>query len=113
MNLRHFTLALLISALPQVHATETAAIKLDKGDFLSAEQITRDGETLVRVRLSKSGKAKIRKLSRSAMGSEIRIEVGGVSKHFKLKVPIEGDDLEMGPYNQAGASKVVKTVNGQ
>ena len=109
MNLRHFTLAILISAFPQLSAAD--AVKLDKGDFLAAEQITREGETLVRVKLSKSGKAKLRKLNQTAVNKEVHSEIGGVTKDFKLREPILGDDLEMGPYSQSEAKKVVAEVN--
>jgi hypothetical protein len=69
MNLRHFSIALLISALPAM-GLDGAGVSLNKGDFLAAETVSRDGETLVRVKLSKSGKAKIKKLNRTAFGGE-------------------------------------------
>ena len=110
MNLRHFTLAILISAFPQL---SLADVKLDKGDFLAAEQITRDGETLVRVKLSKSGKAKLRKLNQTSVNKEVHSDVGGVAKDFTLRVPIDGDGLEMGPYSATDAQKVIAEVNNK
>lgn len=69
MNLRLFSIALLISALPMYAAAETAEVSFDKGDFISAERLSQDGETIVRVKLSKSGKAKVKKLNLRTMGS--------------------------------------------
>ena len=63
MNIRLFSIALLVSALPLF--AESPAISLNEGDFLSAEQVSHDGETVVRVKLSKSGKAKFKKLNES------------------------------------------------
>lgn len=63
MNLRLFSIALLVSAFPIFAQAESAGISLNKGDFLSAEKITNDGESVVSVKLSKSGKAKLKKLN--------------------------------------------------
>jgi signal peptidase I len=63
MNLRQFSMALMISALPLVVSAGSSTISLNKGDFVSAEKISRNGETLVSVKLSKSGKAKFKKLN--------------------------------------------------
>jgi hypothetical protein len=70
MNLRLFTIALLISALPAISSADPA-VSLNKGDFIAAEKVTRDGETIVSVRLSKSGKAKIKKLGNKDVGKAV------------------------------------------
>ncbi len=62
MNLRMFSIALMASAIP-FSALAEAGIKLDKGDFISAKRSRHNGEEVVSVKLSKSGKAKLRKLN--------------------------------------------------
>jgi len=69
MNLRQFSMALMISALPLVVSAGSSTISLNKGDFVSAEKISRNGETLVSVKLSKSGKAKFKKLNETFKGN--------------------------------------------
>ncbi|MCB0412838.1 MAG: hypothetical protein KDD50_00795, partial [Bdellovibrionales bacterium] len=64
MNLRQFSIALLISALPLV-SSAGSAVSFNAGDFLSAKPVSRDGKTILKVKLSKSGKAKMRKLNHS------------------------------------------------
>lgn len=111
MNLRLFSIALLISAHPLLAAASAANISLNSGDFVSAEKITRDGETLVSVKLSKSGKAKFKKLNAEAVNQEIHADIAGVSTDFKLREPIKTDHLEMGPYSTKDADKVIIEVN--
>jgi hypothetical protein len=101
MNLRSFSAMLLVSALPFLALAESAGFALDKGDFVSAEKILKNGETIVSVKLSKSGKAKFRKLNQASGDKMIHADVGGVESDFKLREPIKGDSLEMGPYSAA------------
>lgn len=110
MNLRLFTIALLISALPSL-SSANSAISLNKGDFVAAEKISRDGETLVSVKLSKSGKAKFKKLNENAVNKDVHAEIAGLSSDFNLREPIKGDKLEMGPYSNENAQKVVSEIN--
>ncbi|HAZ12995.1 MAG: hypothetical protein A2X86_09405 [Bdellovibrionales bacterium GWA2_49_15] len=107
MNIRLFSMAVLVSALP-LFASE---LSLNKGDFISAERVTRSGETIVSVKLSKSGKAKFKKLNASSVNKEIHAEIAGVESNFKLRVPITGAGLEMGPYSENDAVKVVTEIN--
>lgn len=106
MNIRMYSIALLASAIPLI-ATAKTAISLDKGDFLSAKKIERGGEELVSVKLSKSGKAKLRKLNHGS----VHTEIGGVASDFTLREPITGDGLQMGPYSEIDAAKVVQAIN--
>jgi hypothetical protein len=62
LNLRQFSVAVLVSALPLV-ASANPSITFDRGDFIEAKKIEKDGDTILKVKLSKSGKAKLRKLS--------------------------------------------------
>ena len=62
MNIRLYSLGLLISAIPLFAQAEAAGISLNKGDFTSIERQNDDGETTLNVKLSKSGKAKLKKL---------------------------------------------------
>lgn len=110
MNSKMFSIALLLSALPLF---ANAGIVLNKGDFLSAERITKNGEVKVSVKLSKSGKAKFKKLNATAVGENVHAEIGGVITDFKLRVPIQGEGLEMGPYAEGDAAKVVADINAK
>lgn len=112
MNLRLFSIALLISALPNLSSAESV-ISLGKEDFLAAEKISRDGEVLVSFKLSKSGKAKFKKLNHSSINKEVHSEISGVSSDFNLKEPIQGGELEMGPYSANDAEKVISEINRQ
>lgn len=60
MNLRIFSMAILASALPYSARANTP---FQPGDFVSGERISL-GEKVVKVKLSKSGKAKLRRLQR-------------------------------------------------
>lgn len=110
MNLRHFSIALLISALPSLSYAE-GKISFTKEDFKSAERVTRNGEVIVNVKLSKSGKAKLKKLNKTAVDKEIHSEIGGVTTDFRLREPITGEELQMGPYSEADARKVTTDIN--
>lgn len=112
MNLRLFSIAMLISAHPLL-ALADPSVSLDKGDFIAAEKITRDGETIVSVKLSKSGKSKFKKLNEKAVGQKIHAEIGGVTSDFKLREPIKSDQLEMGPYSVQDSQKVISEINNQ
>ena len=109
MNLRLFTIALLISALPSL-SSALPPNTLSKEDFIAAEKISKDGDTLISVKLSKSGKAKFKKLNEN-VNKEIHSEIAGVSSDFKLMEPIKGDKLEMGPYSNEDAQKVISEIN--
>ncbi len=51
MNLRLFSMALLISALPLHGRANSTKVSFDRGDFLSAERLSRDGESIVGLKL--------------------------------------------------------------
>ncbi len=62
MNLRLYTAALLVSALPIFALADSHGVKLGASDFISAEKNLRNGETIVSLKLSKSGRSKFKKL---------------------------------------------------
>lgn len=111
MNLRLYSIGLLMSAVPLFAQAQSAGISLTKEDFVSAERLSQDGETVLNVKLSKSGKAKIKKLNKLSVQQPIHTEVAGVASDFKLKEPITGDKLQMGPYSAVHAQKVVAEIN--
>ena len=112
MNHRLFTIALLVSALP-LFAAADVSVSLNKGDFVAAERLSRNGETIVSVKLSKSVKAKFKKLNADSTAKTVHSEIGGVASDFKLRAPIQGDQLEMGPYSADDATTVVTAINKQ
>lgn len=112
MNLRLYSIALLISALPQF-ALADAPISLNKEDFVAAERLSAEGETVIRVKLSKSGKSKFKNLNKQYVNKEVHAEIAGVASDFKLRQAIEGDGLDMGPYPSAEADRVVAEINSK
>lgn len=110
MNLRLYSIALLISAIPHF-ALAGAELSLNKEDFTAAERVSPSGETIIKVKLSKSGKAKFKKLNLQSVGREVHAEIAGVTSDFKLKQPIKGDGLEMGPYASEEADRVIAEIN--
>lgn len=64
MNLRMYSIALLVSAIPLFAHAEAHGISLNKEDFVAAEKMAHDGSTIVNVKLSKSGRAKFKKLNK-------------------------------------------------
>jgi len=55
----------------------------------------------------------MKKLNQHSVGKEINTEIAGVNSTFKLKEPINGDGLEMGPYTNEEAKKVAIEINNQ
>jgi hypothetical protein len=80
MNLRMYSIALLISAFPHF-ALAGSGISLTKEDFIAAERLTPDGETILRVKLSKSGKAKFKRLNQDSVNKDVHAEIAGVTSH--------------------------------
>ena len=107
MNLKLFTVAIMVSALPLLALAEEAGISLNKGDFISAKKISRDGEVLVGMKLSKSGKSKFRKLNEHFRNQFVHSDIVGVVSDFKLRDKIKGEDLQMGPFSESDASKIL------
>lgn len=112
MNLRLYSIALLISAIPQL-AMAGPDVTLSKEDFLAAERVTPEGDTVLKVKLSKSGKAKFNKLNQHSVNKEVHANIGGITSDFKLREPIKADELQMGPYSAKDADRVVNEINNK
>lgn len=110
MNLRLFSIALLLTIQPII-ASAGSTRSLGKKDFVSAQESTKDGKTIVSAKLSELGKSKFKKLNETAIDKEVHSEIAGVLSDFKLREPIKGDSLEMGPYSAEEARKVVTEIN--
>lgn len=111
MNLRHFSIAVLVSALPIFAFAESHGISLVASDFISAEKSLKNGETIVSVKLSKSGRSKFKKL-KAQIPTHVHSDVGGVATDFQLKQEITDSGVEMGPYTDSDAAKVIAEING-
>ncbi|MEO0337221.1 MAG: hypothetical protein AAF202_12565, partial [Pseudomonadota bacterium] len=61
MNIKQFSVALLISALPLSIQAQNR-VEFERQDFKALERLNPEGETVLKVKLSKSGKAKLKKL---------------------------------------------------
>jgi hypothetical protein len=103
-------MALLMSVLPAL-ANADSKISLTKEDFVAAQKISREGENIISVKLSKSGRAKMKKLNLVPGAPNVHSNIGGVKADMKLKEPIKGDSLEMGPYSTSEAEKIVYEIN--
>jgi hypothetical protein len=68
-------------------------------------------QRLLEIKRRYDPKAKIRKLGEHAVNKEVHSEIGGVSSHSRLREPIKGDGLEMGPYSTEDAQKVASEIN--
>jgi hypothetical protein len=110
MNFRLFSIVLLASALPLTVSAGNRRISFNRGDFVGARRVSRNGEDLVSVKLSKSGKAKLKKLNEESVGEAVHMEVGGVTGDLKLREKILGDRMEMGPFSPGDAQKVVQAI---
>jgi hypothetical protein len=55
-------MALLISALPLAPSAKSA-LRLNEGDFKVSERVTKEGERVLKYKLTKSGKAKVKKIN--------------------------------------------------
>lgn len=108
MNIRLFKVALLASAIPISVWAGTTKISLNKGDFISTKCVSQKGDTVLSLRLSKSGKAKVKKLNQKK-DNEIQVEIAGVVSRVKMRDLIRGDGLEIGPYVQDEVNKVVRS----
>ncbi len=109
MNKRLFAVSVLLSAIPVL--AMAGSINLSKGDFLSAKKITKNGEIVLSLKLSKSGKAKFKEWNKSSVGHTIHTDIAGVVTDFTLRDPIGGDKLEAGPYSEPDAQKVIAEIN--
>lgn len=105
-------MAVLISAIPSL-ASAKGPLSLYRGDFVSAKKVLRNGEAIVSVKLSKSGKAKLKKLNEAPGEASIHSEIAGVDSDLKMKEAIRGDKLEMGPYSAHDAQEIVAEINGK
>lgn len=111
MNKRLFSIVLLISALPLFVMADGTSVTLNSGDFVSAERTTPVGDTLLKLKLSKSGKAKLRKISKSSGDGEVNVALGDLRSQLKLKGVILDEDIQIGPYNSTEATQVMADVN--
>ena len=88
-------------------------ITLNKGDFVAAERVSEEGQTIVKVKLSKSGKAKFKKLNRESVGKNVPLAIKQFKSEFTLRVPIEGEKLEIGPLDKEVAVSIVEEINSK
>ncbi|MBS1958456.1 MAG: hypothetical protein JST80_03200 [Bdellovibrionales bacterium] len=111
MNIRSFTVAVLLSAVPMSVRAGTRQISLTQGDFVSARAVSRNGNTLIRAKLSKSGRAKFKKLNQDSVNQPVHAKIGGVTSDFTMKSQIQGNGLEMGPFSDDDAQILVDAIN--
>ncbi len=95
MNFRLYSIAFLFSVLPII-SSATNELKFNRGDFVGTERKTSDGDTVLKVRLSKSGKAKIKKLNKEEVFKKIDLKVDGGSSALQIKELFSGSEIEVG-----------------
>ena len=106
MNIKQFSLALLASALP-LSAIGQSHVKFSQQDFKAAESVDQNGQTVLKVKLSKSGKAKLKKLQKDDV---FLTDLGGVDKSFEVKAPLKHEQLQIGPYTKSEAKRAVESL---
>lgn len=112
MNLRWILIALIFSALPFIHARAESDTSLDKSDFVRAEIVMRNGQTLIDFQLSRLGQAKVHELNQTKLDHPIRLTLAGKAYRFVLRQAILADRLEAGPFAQAEAREILRIFRG-
>jgi len=111
MNLLRSALAFflpVIVALPVF----AGAISLTKSDFSAAKEVHSGNNILITADFSPAGESKVKTLNQH-VGQDIEFNIGGETHRFKLRVAIEGHQLQMGPFTAETAKKVVREINSQ
>jgi hypothetical protein len=111
MNLKSLIIATVLSSQAQVMAKDIDPI-LRSSDFTHAEEIAKQGASIVRLNLTQTGIDKIEQLSKVHVKDKITFEVNGKFFAFKLREPFKGDSIEVGPYSHKAAQKMVDELTG-
>jgi preprotein translocase subunit SecD len=105
MNIRNYSIALLISALP-VSINASQLTEFNHSDFKAVERTHPDGETTLKIKLSKSGKAKVKKYNADHVGEKVKFQFSSTTSELTLREPIRGDSIEIGPFSEDTASAI-------
>jgi hypothetical protein len=103
-------IVLLLAAISVFSAVATN-LALSKTDFVSAEEVHVGSKLLVRGTLSPEGMSKFKVLNANQVGKELDLELAGLKIHRTLRVPITGNQLEIGPFSEIEARKIVAEIN--
>ena len=91
MNLRQYSIALLISALPITALAHSQGISLGPGDFVMTDKLLKNGESINEdfkpsdFKLSKSGRSKIKKLQTQLPSNAVGVDGDFIAKHSGIE----------------------------
>ena len=112
MDLRLLTIALVFSFLPfNISFAQDKAQSFRRGDFVHAEETTKDGKSLIQFDLSQTGKEKVKELNKTEVNKKVALNINGKVYDFTLRQPIVGDKLQAGPFDDLDAKKIIREVN--
>lgn len=104
MLLRQLLIAFLLAV---TGSSAMATVVLLKRDFQSARVVrTQDGRVLIHARMTAAARAKV-----SAENETVTLDVAGDRRTLKLRGPIRGADVEIGPYSREVADRIVYEIN--
>jgi hypothetical protein len=109
--MKHLAFKSIVLSFIAATAFANSLISLRRGDFDSAATVFRDGNILVSANLSNQGKAKLGKLGEKDVEKKVHISIGGVTSNLVIREVIQGNKIEMGPYRESEAKKIVSEIN--
>ena len=109
MNLRNSIFA-SFSALFFAAYAFAGEVILQKSDFASATREIRNGQSILLAKLSPKGLAKFKELGQEGAGKEIELQLAGETHHLRLKVLISDGNLEVGPFSEETARKMIDEI---
>jgi hypothetical protein len=80
-------------------------------DFTHANEITKNGKTVLSVVLTNSGLEKVKDLNQNGVNKKIRFKIDGHVYRFKLREKIVADQLIIGPFSKNEAMRIKKEIN--
>lgn len=110
MNLLKPPFALFLTFLASVLA-HAADASLERADFKTANSVRTKAGTLVMAELSPGGDAKVREAG-DRQDLEIEVKLAGETRRLRFRGPIEGGQVQLGPYSSKTAKKIVHEING-
>jgi len=113
MNLKSLIIATLITY--ESHAAGVLPSDIDpilrSSDFTHAEEVTKQGTSILRLNLTQTGIDKIEILKKVQVKEKLTMEVKGKFYAFKLRESIVGDQIDIGPFSPKIAHKIAEELS--
>lgn len=111
MNLKTIVItSLLLTNAAHAKGNKKSPI-FEKSDFTHAEEINKNGQSVLSVDLTPEGLEKIASLNKNGVGKKIPFKINDKIFRFKLKEAIKGDQMIIGPFSFSEAKKIEKVIN--